>query len=254
MRSDLTGQGAENFCSKSPLGVDSVHLIPRVFIRQGSGRHLNLLDPSPDGWTDEDLAIGLARTFRWGAQSTWPWPLSVAQHSLTVLALYKATTHQQAMRELLHDADEALIGGFDPVSPLKPLLGPAFFELTSMLQAAVATRYKLLPWTATEHKRHKHCDVLAAASEAFHVAGWSADEILDLLNIGLKPLAVDPLAELYDCRPWEPWSIDVAAERFFVELQGSGAAVLCGGKPETAIGPQSCGEPTAQAIHNRRSN
>jgi hypothetical protein len=63
---------------------------PRAWIRLPSGRRLDLLAPTPFDWTDEDLAIGLSRTFRWGGHSTWPAPLSVAQHSLAVLLLRRA--------------------------------------------------------------------------------------------------------------------------------------------------------------------
>ncbi len=59
----------------------------RAWVRLPSWRRLDLLDPTPFDWTDEDLAIGLARTYRWGGHSTWMLPLSVAQHSLPVLAL-----------------------------------------------------------------------------------------------------------------------------------------------------------------------
>jgi hypothetical protein len=195
----------------------------RAYVRQRSGLHLNLLDPSPDGWTDEDLAIGLSRTFRWGGHSIHPLALSVAQHSLTVLALAANSseapfTRSQKLRELLHDADEALIGGFDPISPLKPFLGPGFADLTTRLQQAVFTRYNLAYWTTTERKHHKHADILAAASEAVHVAGWSVTEVRDILKIDLSPLAIDPLAEIYDCRQWEPWTPNVAADRFLAEL------------------------------------
>ena len=60
---------------------------PRAWILLKSGRRLDLLDPEPDAWTDEDLAIGLSRTYRWAGYSKWDLPLSVAQHSLAVLAL-----------------------------------------------------------------------------------------------------------------------------------------------------------------------
>ena len=48
----------------------------RAWVRLPSGRRLDLLNPTPFDWTDEDLAIGLARTFRWGGHSTWPQPLT----------------------------------------------------------------------------------------------------------------------------------------------------------------------------------
>ncbi len=59
----------------------------RAWILLPSGWRLDLLAPEPTAWTDEDLATGLSRTYRWGGYSAWDLPLSVAQHSLTVLAL-----------------------------------------------------------------------------------------------------------------------------------------------------------------------
>jgi hypothetical protein len=66
------------------------------------GGRLDLLDPKPDAWTDEDLAIGLSRTYRWGGYSAWDLPLSVAQHSLAVLALREREgklTPRESLRE-----------------------------------------------------------------------------------------------------------------------------------------------------------
>jgi hypothetical protein len=59
----------------------------RAWVRLPSGRRLNLLDPTPFDFEASDLAIGAARTVRWGGHSVWPAPLSVAQHSLAVLVL-----------------------------------------------------------------------------------------------------------------------------------------------------------------------
>ena len=141
----------------------------RAFILLRSGRKLDLLNPEPMAWTDDDLATGLSRTYRWGGHSRCPLPLSVAQHSLLVLAIHEDASgsplsYPQKLRELLHDAEEALLGGFDPVTPLRPHLGPGFAALTARLTAAVACRYQLPAWTPEEHARHKHADRLAAAS------------------------------------------------------------------------------------------
>jgi hypothetical protein len=84
----------------------------RAWVRLESGRRLNLLQPDADNWTDRDLAIGLSRTYRWGGHSCWDLPLSVAQHSILVLVLRAKMapldhlTRGEALRELLHDADE----------------------------------------------------------------------------------------------------------------------------------------------------
>jgi len=196
--------------------------VPRAWVRQPSGRRLDLVNPTPLDWEDKDLAIGLARTFRWGGHSIWPRPMSVAQHSLLVLELrrrasYSPLDRDTALRELLHDAEEGLIG-FDPIAPLKPILGEAFAALMEQLTRVVFARYGISWWTPTEKKAHKAADYLAAASEAVHVAGWSEEEVRSVLEIKVKPLADDPLVDAYGGTPWEPWPPSVAAERFLAAL------------------------------------
>lgn len=78
-----------------------------------SGRQLDLLAPHRCAWTDRDLAVRLSRTYRWCSNTRWANPLSVAQHSLTVLHLRRAVAAQplipvEQLRELLHYAEEAL--------------------------------------------------------------------------------------------------------------------------------------------------
>ena len=197
----------------------------RAWVRMPSERRLDLLDPTPFDWDDSDLALGLARTYRWGGHSAWPRPLSVAQHSLTVMHLRAAACKAvgvelapvAALRELLHDAEEGLLG-FDCVSPLKPFLGEGFRALTVRLENAVFLRYGLPHWTDKEHAAHKLADRLAAASEAVHVVGWSAKEVLHTLKITVPPLSDDPLHAVYGGIPWEPWAPPLAAERFLEEL------------------------------------
>jgi len=192
---------------------------PRAWIMFRSGNRLNLLDPAPNAWTDTDLVTGLSRTYRWGGHSCWDLPLSVAQHSLTVLAIRRQLapsplTAGEALRELLHDATEALIGGFDPITPLKPHLGKGYAEINRRLQAAVNLRYDLPPWTVASHRLHKHADRLAAASEALHVVGWRKPALRRDLGITLKPLDQDPQIIPAGMSPWEPWPAALAAERF----------------------------------------
>ncbi|MEC4594866.1 MULTISPECIES: phosphohydrolase [Nitrospirillum] len=195
----------------------------RAWVRLPSRRHLNLLAPTPLDWDDEDLAMGLARTYRWGGHSRWPLPLSVAQHSLTVLALSRAQAEKPLspaaeLRELLHDADEGLLG-FDAISPLKPFLGPEYKALAARLEGAITLRYQIPAWNLTTKKNHKRADRIAAASEALHVVGWSRDEIRRTLKIPYQPLDDDPLHQEYAGIPWEPWPADVAAERFLAALR-----------------------------------
>lgn len=193
----------------------------RAWVRMPSGKRLDLLDPTPFDWDDADLALGLARTYRWGGHSAWPLPLSVAQHSILVMALRQAEapsiSPEFALRELLHDAEEGLLG-FDAISVIKPFLGDGFRALTQRLEHAVFLRYGLPSWTPAEHRRHKQADRIAAASEAVHIAGWSEQEVRRTLKIQSQVLADDPLAAVYGGAPWEPWPPALAAERFLAQL------------------------------------
>ena len=196
----------------------------RAWVRLQSGKRLNLLDPSPESWDDADLAIGLARTYRWGGHSRWDLPLSVAQHSLLVLVLrqqmqpHQPLSRGEALRELLHDGHEGFLS-FDPISPVKPHLGQDFEELTGRLQTAIEVRYRLPVWCGDDHVLHKRADRLAAASEAVHVAGWSQQDLHETLNIGLAPVVEDPLPRPEGLRSWEPWPAKVAASLFLFKLR-----------------------------------
>jgi hypothetical protein len=165
----------------------------RAFVLFRSGGRLDLLNPRFDCWTDEDLAHNLARISRWGGASRWREPLSVAQHSLLVLQIREreeVLTPREALRELLHDGSEGLLG-WDPIGPLKPHLGEPFRKLEHRLQVLVGERYVLPAWDAAAYRRHKAADRLAAASEAYHVVGWSREDMRDALGIVCEPL--DPL-------------------------------------------------------------
>jgi hypothetical protein len=194
----------------------------RAWVRMPSGRRLDLLDPTPFDWEDADLALGLARTYRWGGHSAWPLPLSVAQHSLTVMHLRRILSPPglsplAELRELLHDAEEGLLG-FDAISVIKPFLGDGFKALTTRLERAVFLRYGLPEWSGKEFAIHKRADRLAAASEAVHVVGWTAEEVRKTLKITSVPLSVDPLVDVYGGTPWEPWPPALACARFLAEL------------------------------------
>jgi 5'-nucleotidase len=190
---------------------------PRAFVLLKSRRQLDLLNPDPNAWTDEDLAAGLSRTMRWSGVSRWEHPLSVAQHSLTVLAICEAErllTPGEALRELLHDAPEFMLG-WDCITPLKAQLGEPFRDLEARLQRAIETRYQLPEWTPEAYATHTHADRLAAASEALHVVGWSQGDIRETLHLPEGPLLQDPLSPC-GFEPWEPWPSRVA-RRLFIE-------------------------------------
>jgi len=194
----------------------------RAWVRMPSGKRLDLLNPTPFDWDDADLALGLARTYRWGGHSKWPQPLSVAQHSISVMLLRRAASRSRLsplieLRELLHDAEEGLLG-FDAISVIKPFLGDGFRDLTARLEKAVFLRYGLPAWTPGQHALHKRADRLAAASEAVHVVGWTPDEVRRTLKIRARPVDLDPLLAVYGDPAWEPWPPAVACARFLDQL------------------------------------
>ena len=152
----------------------------------------------------------------------------MAQNSLLVLR-QQMQPHQplapgQALRELLHDADEGFLG-FAPIAPLKPHLGAEFHMLTARLHAAVAARYRLPAWQPDDHVLHKRADHLAATSEAVHVAGWHPSELPETLGIQFLPLRDDPLPLLDGLQPWEPWPALTAAALFLAKLRELDGAV-----------------------------
>jgi len=120
---------------------------------------------------------------------------------------------------LLHDGVEALIGGWDPIAPLKRHLGDGYQRLVLRLQAAIDTRYSLPVWSEAAYARHKAADRLAAASEAYHVAGWDRAALREHLAITLEPLADDPLTAPDGLRPWQPWPSGIAARHFLGAMQ-----------------------------------
>lgn len=194
----------------------------RAWMRLPSGAHLDLINPSPDAWTDSDLATRLSRTYRWGGESAWPLPLSVAQHSLLVLELRRLRakaplTLADELMELLHDAEEGFLG-FDCIAPLKAVLGKPFKAVADNLMSAIAKRYRLQPWQGEAHALHKQADLAAAASEAIHCIGWTRSEVREVLGIDAPFIEEDPLAARYGNRPWEPWENNVASARFLAEL------------------------------------
>ena len=193
---------------------------PRAWQRMLSGRRLDLLDPSPLDVEIEDIAHGLARVARWYGQTKGPHSFSVAQHSLSVLALRQRApaTRDELRRELLHDAEEGLTN-FDCISPLKPFLGEGFLELQHRLSVVIAARYALPAWRAPERVQHKRLDIVMAAAEAVHVAGWAPVEVRATLGIRAPVLREDPLQAEFGGTPWEPWAPEVAAARFLAALR-----------------------------------
>ena len=195
----------------------------RAWVLLPSGRRLDLLNPDPQAWTDHDLSVGLSRTYRWAGYSAWDLPLSGAQHSLTVLAIRQGSpgpglTPPEALRELLHDAEEALLGAGIRSPRSSRISDRASTHWCDACRRPSITAASCLPGRRQATLLHKHADRLAAASEAFHVAGWSRQAMRESLGITLEPLADDPLPVPRGMRPWELWPPNLAAHLFLTRM------------------------------------
>lgn len=197
----------------------------RTWIMLRSGRAIDLVNPDPWAWTDAELSERLGLTTRWSGSTQWQRPLSVAQHSLLVLHLRQAMndtpSREEQLHALLHDAEEGLLG-FDPVTPLKAILGTRFHDLLAVLRCAIAARYGLPKLSNQQASKLKKADRIAAALEARYVVGWSNEAIMKQLHLPDAPATPDPLfsgSELEDgYEPWEPWCPPKAAAAFHAML------------------------------------
>jgi hypothetical protein len=54
---------------RCPSGSEGIMNAHRAWVLLPSGRRLDLLNPDPWAWTDDDLATGLSRTYRWAGYS-----------------------------------------------------------------------------------------------------------------------------------------------------------------------------------------
>jgi len=164
---------------------------PRTWQRMLSGRRLNLIEPSPLDIELSDIALGLARNTRWNGQTSGDHAWSVAQHSVFVVEIMHgfrpAPSPALLLAGLLHDASEYVT--HDMITPLKAVVGDVFREVELRLTRAVHLRFGLPADLSAEDKALiKKADLIAGATEAVQLAGFTADEVRKVLGIKAKPL------------------------------------------------------------------
>lgn len=101
-----------------------------------SGKKIDLLNPDPTQIELSDIAVALSRVPRFGGHTLGQW--SVLQHSIAVSNL---VSDQHKLAALLHDASEAYI--CDIPSPLKRLLGDAYYEVERRVQEAIGKKFEV---------------------------------------------------------------------------------------------------------------
>ncbi len=164
---------------------------PRTWQRMLSGRRLNLIDPSPLDIEIADIALGLSRNTRWNGQTQGSHGWSVAQHSDLVVDIVRRlkprATARLLMAAKLHDASEYVT--HDLITPFKAVIGDVFKEVENRLTRAIYVRFGLAPVLAPADKALiKKADLIAAATEAVQLAGFTAAECRTVLDFTEKPL------------------------------------------------------------------
>ncbi|MHA6298347.1 HD domain-containing protein [Devosia sp. CAU 1758] len=185
----------------------------RAWQRMLSGRRLDILDPSPVDVELSDIAHGLARVARWNGQTQGDYPFSVAQHSVLVLELFRASNPEASavalLQALLHDAPEYVMG--DIISPFKAAMGGNYKDVENRLLSAIFLRFSLpATMSVALAKLVKKADREAAFFEATHLAGFDPGEARRLFGEpGQSAFDVDAFDRLI-----RPWPTQQAHERF----------------------------------------
>ncbi|MGK2227018.1 MAG: 5'-deoxynucleotidase YfbR-like HD superfamily hydrolase [Devosia sp.] len=183
-----------------------------------SGRRLDILDPSPMDVELPDIAHGLARVARWNGQTYGDYPFSVAQHSVLVLELFRASnpdaTPIALLQALLHDAPEYVMG--DIISPFKAAMGGNYKDVENRLLSAIFLRFSLpAAMTGAVAKLVKKADREAAFFEAVHLAGFEESEARKFFGAPGQP-AFD--VDAFD-RLIRPWPTGEAHDRFVAAFE-----------------------------------
>lgn len=105
-------------------------------IRTHDGKHVDLLNPTPEMIHLSDIIYGLSSIGRWNGQTEDFF--SVAKHSLLVCLLVPVPLKPAA---LLHDASEAYLGNV--TKPLKNILGDTYKNLETKFQKVIAKRFSI---------------------------------------------------------------------------------------------------------------
>ena len=183
-----------------------------------SGRFFSILEPNPADFTDNDLALGLSREVRWSGQTAGDFGYSVAQHSLLVVEIIKTLPIGRAedilLYGLLHDSEEGL-GAKDTITGLKQVIGSRYIEISLSIREAIHQKYQL-PYPPPDRiaKTIKKADLVAGATEAVHLMGFTVSEYHQ--RIGKQPRPIEHDAIVRDLLA--PWPPKLAQRRYIEKL------------------------------------
>lgn len=161
-----------------------------------------------------EIAHALAQINRFTGHCARPY--SVAEHSLLVLDIGRATFDltDQPLVELallMHDAHEICTG--DVASPIKRVLGQAWETFECQQQAALLDGYDLLDTFREHSAKIKHADLTALATERRDLMPWTKNgsaawDVLDKHGEEVKAWSGCVLTtEVRYRMPWGHWRL-----------------------------------------------
>lgn len=130
--------------------------------RMSTGRYIDLKDFKEEDVDLHDIEVSLNNTLRFNGHAKDRQPLTVAQHSLLCLELarFMFEDEDQLYRKVfIHDFAEAYIG--DVSTPVKKVLGRAFYDWADPIEHKVNNVFLSFPITDEDEKQVKLCDMMA---------------------------------------------------------------------------------------------
>lgn len=148
-----------------------------------SGKLFDLVDPSHNDFSIDDLAHALANTCRFCGHTAEYY--SVAQHCVLVSTL---VPREYALAGLLHDATEAFIG--HAARPIKTLL-PDYRQVESRIEDFIYARFGLNPRAGRELVTR--ANMLATITEQRYLLHGPDPDLMAGYTIEPLPERLDPL-------------------------------------------------------------
>lgn len=154
-------------------------------IKVRSGNYIDLVDPKPDQFVFDDIAAGLSKICRFGAQI--PKWYTVAEHSWWCykFGLTDGLSSDLLKALLMHDATEAFLG--DVVKPLK-LLMPEYNKIEDNMAKCIGEKYNVD--FESNHKLIKKYDNAMLIAERDAIFLEDGHEWID--EQGVMPLDLKP--------------------------------------------------------------
>lgn len=219
----LRGDHARNESTKALPSGGEVRQVRRARVRIAratlpSGRVIDLLDPRPSMWTEEDIADAMVK-FRGRFTVA---ELCLQRLTMFGIAAARPPKRAEALRELLYFAAPNLLsadGGTREFSPPRRCLPEVRRSEVERLRAAIFAHYGVPPATEAEKTIRSLAGRLDAAAWRHYVDGQSIARVLRVKSVAVAPPPLDAFPSPPGPPPWEPLPHWQARTRCLAELR-----------------------------------